>query len=169
MLKPRLLRRIVWFLPPLLCAAFLVGCVEEKTWKVGAAAPEISVLDLGDRTVKLSEFMGKPVVLRFWATGCNACVAGMPVLDKISKSYRDRGLVVLAVNMGSSKPMVEAFAKGLKLTYPVFLDQALIATKKYEVRSAPTTFFIDSKGVARKAVLGEVSPGVFRNTVEELF
>lgn len=152
----------------LLGAALLCGCEREKTWKLGAAAPEISVLDLSDRTVKLSDFRGKPVVLRFWMTGCSACVAGMPKLDGFSKSYRERGLVVLAINMGNSKPLVEAFAKGLKLSYPVLLDPALIAAKKYGVTAVPTTFFIDRKGIARKMVAGEVTRELFAETVGEM-
>ncbi|WP_298266639.1 TlpA disulfide reductase family protein [Geobacter sp.] len=150
------------------CMALLAGCEKDRTWKIGASAPEISVLDLSDRTVKLSEFKGKPVVVRFWATGCSACVAGMPKLDSFSKVYRDKGLTVLAVNMGNSKPLVKAFAKGLKLSYPVLLDPALIAVKKYGVRAVPTTFFIDRKGIARKVVVGEVSQEDFKKTVEEL-
>lgn len=153
----------------LLCATLFAGCAKEQTWKLGESAPEISVLDLNDATVKLSEFRGEVVVLRFWATGCQACVAGMPVLERYSKEWRDKGVVVLAVNMANSKPLVEAFAKGLKLTYPVLLDPALIASKKYGVTAVPSTYFIDRKGVARKAVVGEVGKEVFEKTVGDLF
>jgi cytochrome c biogenesis protein CcmG, thiol:disulfide interchange protein DsbE len=155
---------LVLVLAPLL----LSGCEKEQTWKIGKKAPEISVLDMADKTVKLSDYKGEVVVLRFWATGCQACVAGMPVLDRLSKGYRDRGVKVLAVNMGSSKPLVEAFAKGLKLSYPVFLDPALIAANKYGVRAAPTTYFIDKKGVARSFVVGEITPEAFHKTMQEM-
>jgi thiol-disulfide isomerase/thioredoxin len=170
MLRParRPARFIKLFVFVLVCAALLAGCEREKTWKVGSSAPEISVLDLNDRTVKLSDFKGKPVALRFWATGCSACVAGMPKLDGFSKKYREKGLAVLAINMGNSKPLVEAFAKGLKLSYPVLLDPALITVKKYAVRSVPTTFFIDRKGVARKVVIGEITQEIFDKTVGEM-
>ena len=146
----------------------LGGCVKEQTWKIGTRAPEISVLDINEKTVKLSDFRGKPVVLRFWVTGCKACVAGMPKLDGISKGYRDKGLAVLAINMGNPKPLVEVFAKGLKLSYPVFRDPALIAAKKYGVKSVPTTFFIDRKGVANKVVVGDISQDLFDKTMMEL-
>ncbi|HBA89772.1 MAG TPA: hypothetical protein DCZ75_17820 [Geobacter sp.] len=151
-----------------LCALLVSGCKKEESWKTGSKAPEISVLDLNEKTVKLSDFKGEVVVLRFWATGCKACVAGMPVLDQLSKGYRDQGVTVLAVNMGGSKPLVEAFAKGLKLSYPVFLDPALIASTKYAVRAAPTTYFIDRKGVARSFVVGEITKEAFDKTVREL-
>ncbi|SNB45516.1 TlpA disulfide reductase family protein [Geobacter sp. DSM 9736] len=152
----------------LLCGALFSGCAKEESWKIGAKAPEMSVLDLNDRTVKLSDYRGKPVVVRFWATGCQACVAAMPKLDELSKKYRDKGAAVLAVNMGNPKALVEVFAKGLKLSYPVFLDPALIAANKYRVKSVPTTFFIDRKGIAIKVVVGDVSKEVFEQTVSEL-
>lgn len=152
----------------LLCALLVSGCKKEESWRTGSKAPEISVLDLNEKTVKLSQFKGDVVVLRFWATGCKACVEGMPVLDRLSKGYRDKGVTVLAVNMGGSKPLVEAFAKGLKLSYPVFLDPALLATNKYGVRAAPTTYFIDRKGVARSFVVGEIKKEAFDKTVQDL-
>lgn len=152
----------------LLVAVMLGGCKKEEIWKTGKKAPEISVLDLSEKTVKLSDFKGRVVVLRFWTTGCKPCVAGMPLLDEYSKAYRDRGLTVLAVNMGNSKPLVETFAKGLKLTYPVFLDPALIAAKKYGVRAVPSTYFIDRKGVARSFVVGDIKKEAFDQTVQEL-
>lgn len=152
----------------LLFALLLGGCVKEQTWKTDARAPDISVLDMNEKTVKLSDFRGNPVVLRFWATGCKACVAGMPKLDGLSKGYRDKGLKVLAINMGNPKPLVEVFAKGLKLSYPVFLDPALIAAKKYGVKSVPTTFFIDRNGLAKKVVIGEISQELFDKTMMEL-
>ena len=152
----------------LLLAALLGGCKKEQTWKTGTTAPEISVLDLNEKTVKLSDFKGQVVVLRFWATGCKACVAGMPVLDEFSKPFRDKGVTVLAVNMGNSKPLVEAFAKGLKLSYPVFLDPALIAAKKYGVRAVPSTYFIDQNGEARSFGVGEITREKFDETVKKM-
>ena len=162
------LRLFALSLMSLLVAALMGGCSKEQTWKTGTRAPEISVLDLNEQTVKLSDFKGQVVIVRFWATGCKACVAGMPVLDEFSKPYRDKGLTVLAVNMGNSKPLVQAFAKGLKLTYPVFQDPALIAAKKYGVRAVPSTYFIDRKGVARSFAVGEITKEKFDETVGKL-
>jgi thiol-disulfide isomerase/thioredoxin len=151
-----------------LCMAPLSGCKKDQVWKTGTPTPEISVLDLENRTAKLVDYKGKVVVLRFWATGCKACVEGMPKLDTYRKRYADKDLAVLAINIGGSREMVEAFAKGLKLTYPVLLDPQSIASKKYEVRSVPTIFFIDRKGIARKRVIGELTEEQFHATIREL-
>lgn len=150
------------------CVVMLSGCEKDQTWKAGAPAPQVSVLDLQDATVKLSDFRGKVVILRFWATGCKACVAEMPVLDSFRKKYSEQDLAVLGVNMGGSKELVSAFAKGLNITYPILLDQAMIASKKYAVKMAPTTFFIDRNGIARQVIAGEVSQKVFDKIVADL-
>lgn len=170
MLKPeyRPGYRLGFFVLLIACAVMFSGCVKDRKWERGAPAPEISVLDLGDRMVKLSDYRGKPVVLRFWATGCKACVAAMPELDAYSKRYAGKGLVVLAVNMGNSKELVEAFATGLKLSYPILLDPALITAKKYGIKTVPTTCFIDRQGIARMVVAGELTQNVFDRIVGEL-
>jgi len=150
------------------CVAFIAGCEKDQSWKIGSQAPQISVLDLHDGTVKLSDFRGKVIVLRFWATGCKACVAEMPALDKFRRKYSENDLVVLGINMGGSRELVEAFAKGLKITYPVLLDPVMIAAKKYSVRAVPTTFFIDRNGNAKQVIAGEMPQSVFDNIVANL-
>lgn len=149
-------------------AALVAGCERERSWAVGASAPEISVLDLNERTVKLSDYRGQVVVLRFWSTGCKACVAAMPALDRFSADYRGKGVAVVAVNLGDAKELVEAFARELNLSYPLLLDPLRIAAGKYRVSAVPTTFFIDRDGIGRKVVIGEVTPNMFDKTVGEL-
>lgn len=150
------------------CTLFIGGCEKDQSWKTGSMAPQISVLDLNDGTVKLSDFKGKVVVLRFWATGCKDCVSGMPLLDGYRKKYSENDLTVLGINIGGSKELVSAFAKGLKISYPVLLDPAMMASKKYLVRSVPTTFFIDRKGNAKQVIAGEVPQKVFDKIVASM-
>jgi len=150
------------------CLAFISGCKKDQSWKVGSQAPQISVLDLHNATVKLSDFKGKAIVLRFWATGCKACVAEMPLLDRFRNKYSENDLAVLGVNIGGSKGQVEAFAKNLNISYPLLLDPVMIAAKKYSVKTVPTTFFIDRNGNAKLVIAGELPQKVFDKIVEKL-
>jgi len=154
----------------ILCAVLMVnaGCKKDETWKVNSPAPQISVFDLNNATVKLSDFKGKVVVLRFWASGCKACVEEMPKLDGFRKKYREQDLAVLGVNIGGSDKLVEAFTKGLKITYPMLLDPSSIASKKYAVKMVPTTFFIDRNGNAKQVIFGEMPQKAFEQIVESL-
>lgn len=156
-------------LATLLASALLCSsCVKEQKWESGSQAPQISVLDLRDTTVKLSDFKGKVVVLRFWETGCKACVAEMPALDRFRKKYTDNNLAVLGVNLGGSKELVGEFARKLNISYPLLLDPALIAATKYSVRAVPTTFFIDRSGKARSVIAGEIPQKEFDKIVGKL-
>ena len=150
------------------CALLLAGWTTDKVAKPGESAPEISVLDLGDRPVKLSDFKGKVVVLRFWTSGCKLCTAGMPVLDDFYKRHKERGVVVLAVNKGDTREIAEKFVRELKISYPVLLDPLSITAQKYKVTAAPVTFFIDRVGVVQKRVFGDTSRNLIENTVEGL-
>jgi len=162
-------------LPRMLCiivaltgSLLMTDCAGEASWRIGSPAPEVSVLDLDDRTVRLSDFRGKVVVLRFWETRCRKCIEGMAAMDRLTKQYRKEDMVVLAVNMGDPKKVVTAFVRDLHLSYPVLLDPVLLAAKKYGVISSPTIFFIDRNGIARRVVLGEITGEVFDETVKAL-
>jgi len=147
---------------------FAAGCKKDSSMQIGLEAPEISVLDLNDRTVKLSDFRGKVVVLRFWTSGCKSCVTEMPVLDGLYKKYKDKGMEILAINMGDSKKSVEKFVADMKISYPALLDPISIAAQKYGVKAAPTTFFIDRKGMAKRVFYGMITNEEFEKTVNEL-
>ncbi len=146
----------------------LVGWKADRPAKTGEKAPELSVLDLSGKTVKLADYRGKAVVLRFWASGCRACAAAMPILDKYARRYKERGLVVLAVNKGDSQETVEQFVRERKISYPVLLDPLSITLDKYGVSAVPKTFFIDRQGKVKMAVAGEMPWAAFEKTVEEL-
>ncbi len=150
------------------CMMLIAGCAREPSVQVGGKAPEFSALDLNDRTVKLSVFRGKVVVLRFWSSGCMACVAEMPVIDEFSKRNAQKGLAMVAMNVGNSKEKVAYFVNRLKISYPVLFDPAGIAAKKYRVSAVPTTFFIDRKGIVRKIVVGAMMQAPFEKTVGEM-
>ena len=150
------------------CMALMTGCKKEAQLRIGENAPEIAALDLNYSAEKLADFRGKVVVLRFWSTGCKACVAEMPQIDEFGKRYRDRGLAVVAVNVGDTREKVADFVRTLKISYPVLLDEANITARRYRVTAVPTTCFIDRNGIARKIVFGEMMQEQLEKTVREL-
>ena len=152
----------------LACATLLAGCKKEPQLKIGEKAPELAALDLNCSAVKLADLRGKVVVLRFWSTGCKSCVAEMPKIDEFGKRCRDRGLAVVAVNVGDTKEKVADFVTNLKISYPVLLDEANITARKYRVTAVPTTCFIDRNGIAKKIVFGEMRQDQLEKTVREL-
>lgn len=113
-------------------------------------APDFEVKDENGKTVHLSDFKGKPVVLNFWASWCTYCVKEMPDFDKAYQSQKDDVHFVL-VNMtdGQRETVEKAKAflgeQNLSLTsYYDTVDQQVART--YQVSSLPTTYFINAKG-----------------------
>jgi peroxiredoxin len=155
----------------LICAflALTAGCSEKRPLETGMPAPEISALDMNDKVVKLSEFRGKVVVLRFWTGECKSCLNEMPKLEEIYKRYRERGFEILAIYRGGSgKDEVEAIAGRLKISYPVFTDQLMIASRKYRVTGVPMSFVIDRNGVLREIIIGETPVEALEKKLEAL-
>ena len=124
--------------------------------------PDFTVYDLEGNEVHLSDFLGKPVVLNFWASWCGPCKSEMP---DFNEKYQELGENVqfLMINLtdGSYETLESAasFVESQGYTFPVFYDTASNAANTYGISSIPTTFFIDAKGCgiaqATRAINGE--------------
>ena len=146
----------------LLCAIVLFagllvyGCSSSTDEIINTAdiAPDFQLTDLAGKQVKLSDFRGRPVILNFWATWCGPCRVEMPHFQQVYEEWSDRGLVVLAVNIGESPTLVKEFALDYGLSFPVLLDIEAEVAQRYNIRPIPTTFFIDKSGAIQDMVIG---------------
>jgi peroxiredoxin len=106
------------------------------------ATPDRSTLVLGD-------LRGKVVLLNFWATWCEPCLEEMPALERVGQTYRDRGLVVLALSVDREGASVVApFVKRHALTFPVGLDAQQAVARLYRVWALPATVIVSRQGIA---------------------
>jgi cytochrome c biogenesis protein CcmG/thiol:disulfide interchange protein DsbE len=126
---------------------------EESAPKV--PAPEFTLEDLSGRKVALSDQKGKLVFLNFWATWCPPCKDEMPAMQKVFEQSDKKRFVMLAVNVKEGKKVVKAFADKNGYAFPILLDTKAEVSRKYRVRSIPTTFIIDQEGNA----IGMISGG----------
>jgi peroxiredoxin len=120
---------------------------------LGSSAPEfISKTYLGDE-VGLSDYMGSPVLINFWATWCQPCRLEMPSLQARFDQY-NADINVVAVNFDEPAELVQLFAEDLDLTFPILLDPGGRIQSIYQIRGYPTTLFIDSDGIIRVIHIG---------------
>jgi thiol-disulfide isomerase/thioredoxin len=139
--------------------------------QAGFSAPEFTLETLQGESVSLSSLRGKPVILNFWASWCPPCRAEMPALENIHKRYSSEGLVVLAVNATAqdSKAGIDQFLNEVDISFLILMDPASTAASLYEIRSLPTTFFIDRQGTIRDVVLGgPLAEALLRSRAEDL-
>ena len=104
------------------------------------------LLDLNGNEVSLNNYQGKVIMLNFWATWCPPCRNEMPSMESLHKKMEDSNFVMIAVNIQEKNSIVKEFIKKNKYTFPVIIDETGEVSAKYQIRSIPTTFIIDTKG-----------------------
>lgn len=109
-------------------------------------APDFTLPDVSGKKLRLKDFRGKVVFLNFFATWCEPCRLEMPAMERLSQTYRDKGLMVLAVDMHESAESVRAFMQELKLSFPAVVDADGSVGFMYGVRPIPATFLIARDG-----------------------
>lgn len=120
-------------------------------------APDFTLTDVEGNEVTLSELKGKKVFLNFWASWCPPCKAEMPDIEKLYQETKDSDLVILAVNLGEDKDLVSSFLTKNKYNFPVLLDLKQSVGADYQIRSIPTSYFIDKEGYVRAGKIGAMS------------
>lgn len=122
---------------------------------INSKAPDFSLKDINGKTVTLSTFKGKVVLLNFWATWCPPCRAEMPALNKLQHVLKPRGLEVVAVSTDRSINDIEDFLERHRIDFPILFDSDRNIAKQYRVFSMPTTFLINRNGIIVEKFYGE--------------
>ena len=126
------------------------AAVMADKFKPGDKAPDFTLKNLAKTDVSLSSFAGKSVVLlNFWGLRCGACLEEMPYLQKISDSYKDKGLVVIGVDTDGVDPdEVIATLKEVEVSVPytLLVDPDFKVTDVYTNFLVPLTIVIDMSG-----------------------
>jgi peroxiredoxin len=137
----------------------------------GFLAPDFALETAEGETVRLSELRGRPVVVNVWTSWCPPCREEMPALERVHQAYQEQGVVILGLNSTSQdvRENALAFAGEQGLSFPIVFDEEGEATRLYQVRALPTTFFIDANGIIQEVVAGgPMAEALLRIRVEQL-
>ena len=166
----------------LLSLVVLMACGEEETKKtqapqqspkqqqqttvqqiaVGKDAPDFTLQSMDGKEVKLSDYKGKKVYLKFWASWCGPCKKSMPELMELAaKPDRDFEILSVIAPGIQGEKTVEQFPQwfqdqGYK-DIPVLYDTKATTFQAYQIRSIPTEYLIDSQGKIGKIQFGAIS------------
>jgi peroxiredoxin len=108
-------------------------------------ATPFTLEDLTGNPVSLSDFRGRVVVIDFWATWCHECETSSPQLEKVYRTYKDRGVVFLGISLdegSDAENNVKSFVDRFDLTFTILMGNEKVASDYY-IKGIPTTYVLD--------------------------
>lgn len=129
------------------CSGRPSGTASAKTARDRKLAPDFTLKDANGKSVKLSDFRGKVVLLNFWATWCGPCALEIPWFVEFQQQLKSRGLEVVGVSMDEDGwTAIKPFMAEHKMNYHVLLGDDSVSQLYGGVDSLPTTFILDRDG-----------------------
>ncbi len=134
---------------------------------VGTDAPDFHLPVYGGgatgSAISLAALRGHPVVLNFYSESCQPCLAEVPYLERVYKSFDANGqFALLGINQSDPKDDIRTFGKQYSVTYPLLFDGSGNVNIQYGVTAIPTTYFIDSRGLVRFVVVQPLTPATMK-------
>lgn len=124
-------------------------------WTGDATAPKLVLKDLKNKTRSLADYRNNVVLINFWATWCPPCREEMPSIWRLKNKFRQQKFVVIAVNMGERKEVIEAFLLDeLKRDFVVLMDKDQQTNRIWKLLGYPTTYIIDKRGRIKYRYIG---------------
>ena len=118
-------------------------------------AAQFELKDLNGRTVRLSDYQGKVVMINFWATWCPPCRAEMPDLVRLQREHSNQGLQIIGITYPPErKDRVQRFARSLKVNYPIILGTREIKARFSSEETLPLTVVINRDGKVSDIISG---------------
>ena len=157
-------------------SAFLIGSPIPGL-RVGDLAPElegdgpngrVGLTDLDRNPVRLADLRGKAVWVNFWASWCPPCQFETPTIRSLDAKYRDRGLVIVAVQVQQTVEAGRDYAERYDLEYTIGADVTGAIFHTYKVFALPTQFFIDPNGIVRQIVNGPLDEARASQLIESM-
>ncbi|HEY7994966.1 MAG TPA: TlpA disulfide reductase family protein [Candidatus Eremiobacteraceae bacterium] len=134
---------------------------------IGTLAPDFKLQSTSGRTMSLSDLRGHVVVLNFFATWCPPCRAETPDLVAAAKKYgAGSDVMFFGVDDREQMPLVQVWAKGKGVRFPLVMDSTGSVEEMYDVRAIPTTYILDRNGVIRYRQLDQLESSTLTGALD---
>jgi peroxiredoxin len=126
----------------------------KNKWIQNKKAPDFTTKDINGKNVRLSDFIGKYVLLDFWASWCHPCRLKMKELKKVYSQLKEKGFEVLSISLDENRSLWEKASQEDKVIWTNTCDLKPFKDNNiaqlYKVTNVPTLFLIDKNGIIIK-------------------
>jgi len=119
------------------------------------SAPAFSLPDMDNKMHKLTDYLGKPVIVSFWATWCPPCRAEIPAFNRAWAKIKDEDIAMLAININEGQETIKSFTKEFPIDFTILRDETAGQLQNWNMTGLPTAFVIDAKGRIVYQAMGE--------------
>jgi peroxiredoxin len=133
----------------------LYASIHERIIGVDDIAPDFTITADNGRAISPASFGGRLLVLNFWATWCEPCIAEVPSLDQFAKELAGSGVVVLGVSVDKDPKAYHAFLSRANVSFMTARDPEAKISADYGTFKVPESYIIDSKGKVVQKIIGE--------------
>ena len=145
--------------------------VNENDDQVLVLASDFTFTDTNGETHRLADYIGKPVVLNFWASWCGPCTSELPDFEELYGNYGDR-VEFLMVNLTDgyqeTKDSALQFIEDGGYILPFYFDTKGEGVKAYGIYTIPQTFVIDEKGYITAQYVGKIRSSYVEKNLKAL-
>ncbi len=150
------------------------SAVQLQAQAVEDSGENFTLQDISGNTVSLADYRGKPVYIKFWATWCPMCLAGIEDFSALAEEYKEAGSVqVLSVvapgmNGEMDEQSFKDWANGQQLDFPILFDNSGEVNGQFGVNAYPTSVFIDENGEVIETRVGDISKEELESKLESM-
>jgi len=135
---------------------------------IGKKSPDFLAASIGGGPVSVSNYLGSPIVLNFWASWCPPCRDETPHFEKIWRLHRQKDVVLLGINVQDTSADADEYIKEFDVTFTNAIDKDGKIMVDYGVTGLPITFFIDRDGIIIGRWVGSIGESSLKSRVEAL-
>jgi|SRR5271157_407588 len=133
---------------------FLSGTASSNATKTAAGTtliagnpmPDFELKSLDNSNIHINQYLGKSIIVNFWATWCVPCKQEMPLLERYYQN-RNSELIIIGINDDEPVDLVRPFVIDNQITFPILLDHQGKIRDQFMIHGFPTSLFINSKGI----------------------
>lgn len=162
---------IITFLVVVVGVLVKTGIAAEKIGPaIGYKSPDFTLNSVTSKNIELYQVIksNKVTLINFWGIWCPYCVREIPDLVRFNDKYHQRGVEILAVNVGDNPKNVPSFIKKNNMNFPVLFDKGNAVSHLFQVSGFPTTFIINQQGKIKDIIIGATDQATLSAKVDAI-